>query len=79
MNYKHVIASNLLYANIGSTPLIDLLELETKLPISDRTWLGVYQAKLVAGVNTRIDEDMRFIEIFGRWMRFVHNFSSTIA
>ena len=46
--------------------VIDKLELETSIPVSDRTFMGVYQTKLSAGI-TRKDEDARFIEIFRVW------------
>jgi len=50
---------------------IDKLELETGIAKSDRTWLGVYQAKLAAG-PTRKDEDMRFLKLFMRWALHIH-------
>ena len=73
MNYTHVIASGVLAVCDTSTSLIDTLEADTLLSISDRTWLGVYQAKIAAG-NTRKDEDMRFIDIFRNWLLNLHKF-----
>ncbi len=51
--------------------LIDKLILETGIPQGDRTFLGVYKAKLAAG-PTRKDEDMLFIDIFKRWSLHIH-------
>ena len=53
-------------ALVAGNGVIDKLELETSIPVSDRTFLGVYQTKLAAGL-TRKDEDARVIEIFRVW------------
>ncbi|HUV12029.1 MAG TPA: hypothetical protein VMY18_00230, partial [Acidobacteriota bacterium] len=53
-------------ALVAGNGVVDKLELETGLPKSDTTFLGVYQAKLAAG-PTRKDEDMHFIKILTRW------------
>ena len=53
-------------AFVAGNGVIDKLELELTIPISDRTFLAAYQVKLAAGV-TRKDEDARAIEIFRVW------------
>jgi len=56
---------------VEAAKLIDKLELETGIPLGDRTFLATYQAKLAAG-PTRKDEDMLFIDIFRNWALNIH-------
>ena len=58
-------------ARVAGNGVIDKLELETSLPLSDRTWLGVYQAKLAAGF-TRVDEDQNLLRILLMWVTHLH-------
>ncbi len=51
--------------------VIDKLELETSIPLGDRTWLGVYQAKLGAEF-TRVDEDQNLMRILLMWVTHLH-------
>ena len=60
-------------AFVAGNGVIDKLELETSISISDRTFLGVYQTKLGAGL-TRKDEDARAIEIFRVWAIHQHKY-----
>ncbi len=53
-------------ALVAGDGVIDKLELETGIPLGDRTFLASYQAKLGAA-PTRIDEDMLLISIFKNW------------
>jgi len=46
--------------------VIDKLELETSIPVSERTWLGTYQTKL-GSAPTRKDEDMHLVKILQIW------------
>ena len=54
-------------ALIAADGVIDKLELETSIPVSDREFLAAYQAKL-ASTSSRKDEDKRFLNIFKVWM-----------
>ena len=56
---------------VEADKLIDKLELETGIALGDRTFLGVYQAKLAAG-PTRKDEDVLFFDICKRWALHIH-------
>ncbi len=60
-------------ALVAGDGVIDKLELETSIPLGDRTWLGVYQTKLGAGF-TRIDEDQNLVRIFEMWVTHLHKF-----
>ncbi len=51
--------------------VIDKLELETSIPLGDRTWLGVYQAKL-GSEFTRVDEDQNLIRILQMFVTHLH-------
>lgn len=69
MNNSNLVAVALCAGN----GVIDKLELETSITISDREFLAAYQAKLAAK-PTRRDEDMRFMEIITRWALHLHKF-----
>jgi len=56
---------------VEAAKLIDKLELETSITVSDRAFLAVYQTKLAAG-PTRKDEDQRFFKIFETWGIHLH-------
>ena len=58
-------------ALVAGDGVIDKLELETSIPLGDRTWLGVYQTKLGAGF-TRIDEDQNLVRILEMWVTHLH-------
>ena len=64
MNYDNAVAEVMLEA----AKLIDKLELETSIPVSDRNFLAAYQATLVANVSTKPKDDARFCDIFKTWM-----------
>ena len=54
-------------ALIAGNGVIDKLELETNIPVTHRTFLGTYQAKL-ASKSTNKSEDRRFLHILEVWM-----------
>jgi len=64
MNYDNQVAEVMLEDN----KLLDKLELETSIPVSDREFLAAYQATLVANVSTRKSDDGLFCDIFKTWM-----------
>jgi hypothetical protein len=64
MTYTNAVA----VALIASNGVIDKLELETIVPVSHRTFLANYQAKLAANKSTTKTEDRRFLAILQVWM-----------
>jgi len=54
-------------ALVAGNGVIDKLELETIVPITHRTFLATYQAKLAAKSTTK-SEDRRFLAILQVWM-----------
>lgn len=55
-------------AIVAADGLIDKLELETNIPVTHRTVLATYQAKLAGGKSTTKTEDRRFLHILDVWM-----------
>jgi len=72
MVHDHAIAAELESAGTGGGGIITLLIAETMLPISDRSFLTAYKAKLAATHNTRKEEDERFISILRNWVINLH-------
>ena len=63
---------------IAEDGLIDKLELDERICISDRNFLAMYQVgltgtaePLVAAKNSRPAHDLRFADILKRWMQFI--------
>jgi len=54
-------------ALIAGNGVIDKLELETNIPVTHRTFLATYQAKLAAKSTTK-SEDRRFLHVLEVWM-----------
>ena len=64
MNYDNAVAVVMAEAN----KFIDKLELETSIPLSDREFLAVWQAKILASASTKKTEDIRLAKIFETWL-----------
>jgi len=55
---------------IAADGVIDKLELDTQICISDRNFLAMYQTGL-ATKNSRPAHDLRFADILKRWMQHI--------
>ncbi len=63
MTYTNAVAAAL----VAADGVIDKLELETNVPVTHRTFLATYQAKLAVKSTTKSD-DRRFLNILSVWM-----------
>jgi len=63
MTYTNAVA----VALIAGNGVIDKLELETIIPVTHRTFLATYQAKLASKSTTK-SEDRRFLNVLQVWM-----------
>jgi len=71
MTYTNAVA----VALIAGDGVIDKLELETSIPVSDRDFLAAYQTKL-GSASSRPSEDERFCKLLTDWMLRRHRITA---